>query len=143
MEVAFIRLTPTATIPSYGSPGAAGMDLRSDEYVVIPPNEHRLVKTNIGISLPANVEAQVRPRSGLALHFGITVLNAPGTIDPDFRGGIGVILYNTGVEYFYVNKGDRIAQLVLVRFIRAEMSAVSKLDATERGEGGFGSSGIK
>lgn len=143
MEVAFVRLTETAMLPSYESEGAAGMDLRSDEFVVIPPNCRRLIKTNVGIALEGNVEAQVRPRSGLALHHGVTVLNAPGTIDPDYRGGIGVILYNSGVEHFYVNRGDRIAQLVFSRFERVEICPVSKLDATERGAGGFGSSGVK
>ncbi len=121
------------------------MDLRAnlDEPVTLQPMERRLVPTGLRIALPQGYEAQVRPRSGLALKHGITLLNTPGTIDADYRGLIGVIMANLSTEPFTVNDGDRIAQLVVARHETVEWTPVSALDETERGEGGFGHSGKK
>lgn len=143
--VRFKRLSTTAIIPTYATPGAAGMDLYADHEASIGPGESRLVLTNIAIELPPGLEAQVRPRSGLALKRRITVLNSPGTIDPDFRGGIGVILHNTHTDHchrFVVARGDRIAQLVIAPFVRVHAIEVDEVGETKRGAGGFGSTGV-
>lgn len=131
-------------LPEYATPLSAGVDLRAniDAPIVLAPMERRLVPTGLRIALPAGYEAQVRPRSGLALKHGITLLNTPGTIDADYRGEIGVIMVNLSTEPFTIADGDRIAQLVVARHERAEWHEVASLDATERGEGGFGHSGI-
>jgi dUTP pyrophosphatase len=142
MTVAFKRLVPEAILPSYAHPGDAGMDLCSAESLVVPPGKRALVHTGLAMALPRGYEAQVRPRSGLALKRGITVLNTPGTIDEGYRGEIGVILANFGDEEFKVEKGDRIAQMVVVPVTQAEITEVADLDATQRGEGGFGSTGV-
>ncbi len=142
MTVKFRKTDPSATLPSYAHPGDAGMDLCSVEELVIPRGERRLVRTGLAMRLPPGYEAQVRPRSGLALKKGVTVLNSPGTIDEGYRGEIGVILVNLGDEPFGVCKGDRIAQMVVVPCARAEIALVSELDSTERGAGGFGSTGV-
>ncbi|MCD8265982.1 MAG: dUTP diphosphatase [Prevotellaceae bacterium] len=130
-------------LPQYATPLSAGMDLRASlqEPVTLQPLERRLVPTGLRIALPAGYEAQVRPRSGLALRHGVTVLNSPGTIDADYRGEVGVILVNLGPEPFVVNDGDRIAQMVVARCERAELEAVEVLSDTQRGEGGFGHTG--
>ena len=130
-------------LPFYATTHAAGADLRAavDENVIIPAGEHRLIKTGLAIALPDNYEAQVRPRSGLALKHGITVLNSPGTIDADYRGEVGVILINHGKEAFTVSRGERIAQMIIAPFVQADFREVSELSVTERGTGGFGSSG--
>ena len=146
VKVKFKKLTDTAIVPEYKSAEAAGMDLCADEYKVIGTQETNLenwslVKTGIAIELPAGYEAQVRSRSGLAYKHGIAVLNSPGTVDSDYRGDVGVILINHGYEPFIVNKGDRIAQLVIVPVSRAEMVEVEELDESDRGAGGFGSTG--
>lgn len=132
-------------LPAYATPQSAGMDLRAnlDAPVTLRPLERRLIPTGLRIALPAGYEAQVRPRSGLALKHGLTVLNTPGTIDADYRGEIGVILINLGAEPFVVNDGERIAQLVVARHEQPLLVEVSELDATERGEGGFGHTGKK
>lgn len=132
-------------LPQYATPLSAGMDLRASltEPIILKPMERRLIPTGIAIALPAGYEAQVRPRSGLALKKGITVLNSPGTIDADYRGEIGVILINLSQEDFTVNNGDRIAQMVIASYERTEWSLVEALDETERGTGGFGHSGEK
>ncbi len=132
-------------LPQYATPLSAGMDLRAnlDEPLTLQPMERRLVPTGLRIALPQGYEAQVRPRSGLALKHGITLLNTPGTIDADYRGLIGVIMANLSTEPFTVNDGDRIAQLVVARHETVEWTPVSALDETERGEGGFGHSGKK
>lgn len=132
-------------LPEYATVQSAGMDLRASisEPVVLKPMERRLITTGLSIALPEGYEAQVRPRSGLALKKGITVLNAPGTIDADYRGEIGVILINLGSEDFVINSGDRIAQLVIARYERCEFEEVDALDETERGDGGYGHSGVK
>jgi dUTP pyrophosphatase len=130
-------------LPAYQTAGSAGLDLAADvsEPLTIPPGDRRLVPTGLAIALPPDHEGQVRPRSGLALKHGITVLNAPGTIDEDFRGELGVVLVNHGPEPFTVERGMRIAQLVVCPVTRVEVSLVEELDDTERGAGGYGSTG--
>lgn len=130
-------------LPTYATPLSAGMDLRAnlDAPVTVPPLGRTLVPTGLFIALPAGYEAQVRPRSGLALKRGITLLNAPGTIDADYRGEIGVILANISDSDFVINDGDRIAQLVVARHETVEWQPVETLDETERGAGGFGHTG--
>jgi len=131
-------------LPEYATPLSAGMDLRAnlDAPVTLRPLERRLIPTGLHIALPAGYEAQVRPRSGLALKKGITVLNAPGTIDADYRGEVGVLLINLSQEDFTVNDGERIAQMVIARHEQAEFVTVDVLDETERGEGGYGHTGV-
>ncbi len=131
------------TLPQYETPLSAGMDLRAniDAPIIMPPLGRCVVPTGLFIALPPGYEAQVRPRSGLALKKGIGVLNSPGTIDADYRGEIGVILVNLSTEQFTVNDGDRIAQLVVARHETVEWLPVETLDDTERGAGGFGHTG--
>ena len=131
-------------LPKYQTELSAGMDLYAniDEPITLKPLERTLVKTGLFISLPKGYEAQIRPRSGLAFKNGITVLNTPGTIDADYRGEIGVILVNLSSQDFTVNDGDRIAQMVIAKHETATWEAVENLDETNRGEGGFGSSGV-
>ena len=128
-------------LPEYATPASAGLDLRASEGCVIPSGGRALVPTGLRIALPEGYEAQVRPRSGLALKHGVTLPNSPGTIDADYRGEIGVILMNLGQEPFVVEPGDRIAQMVVAPVARVAWSEAEELDATERGEGGFGSTG--
>lgn len=132
-------------LPTYETIASAGMDLRAELQapVSLKPLERALIKTGLFIELPIGFEAQVRPRSGLALKKGITVLNSPGTIDADYRGEIGVILVNLSAETFVVEHGERIAQLVIAKHERAEWNPVTALSETERGAGGFGSTGVK
>jgi dUTP pyrophosphatase len=143
MKVQIMRLAHGAdlTLPSYATEGAAGMDLRSAESLTIKPNARALVTTGIAIALPLGFEAQVRPRSGLAVKHGVTVLNSPGTIDCDYRGEIKVPLINHGDEDFVITRGDRIAQMVIAPAPQVMLEEVSMLDETPRGIGGFGSSG--
>ncbi len=131
--------------PSYETFASAGMDLRANisTPIVLKPLERTIVKTGLFIELPVGIEAQVRPRSGLAAKKGITVLNAPGTIDADYRGEIGVILVNLSNDDFQIENGERIAQLIIAKHERAEWEEVSTLSETERGVGGFGSTGVK
>lgn len=137
------RNSPTAILPTQGTPGAAGWDLYADneDQIFLSPGERVLVPTGWDIAIPEWFEGQVRPRSGLALKKGITVLNAPGTIDADYRGPLGVILYNAGKGIFVVQQGDRIAQLVITEVPPVKFVEVEALDDTERGSGGFGSTG--
>lgn len=128
-------------LPSYATGGSAGLDLRADEDVVLAPGERKLVPTGLAIELPEGYEAQVRPRSGLALKHGLTMVNAPGTIDTDYRGEVGVILINHGQERVHLPRGERIAQLVIARYERVEICEVLQLSETERGAGGFGHTG--
>lgn len=130
-------------LPQYATPLSAGLDLRAnlEAPVTLQPMERRLVPTGLRIALPEGYEAQVRPRSGLALKHGITLLNTPGTIDADYRGEIGVIMVNLSTEPFTVEDGERIAQLVIARYEQAEWQETDVLDETERGEGGFGHTG--
>ena len=132
-------------LPEYATPGSAGMDLRAniDAPITLAPGERKLIPTGIYIALPVGYEAQVRPRSGLALKYGIGLANMLGTVDADFRGEIGVILINLGQEDFVVNDGERIAQMVITKHERAEWDVVEELDETERGEGGYGHTGVK
>lgn len=132
-------------LPKYATTGSAGMDIRAniEKPIVLKPLERCLVPTGLHIALPEGYEAQIRPRSGLALKKGLTVLNSPGTIDVDFRGEIGVILINLSSEDFTINDGERIAQMVIARYEQAEWEPVEVLDDTERGTGGFGHSGVK
>jgi dUTP pyrophosphatase len=130
-------------LPAYQTSGSAGMDLAAaiDGDVAIPPGEWRLISTGIRVAIPEGFEGQVRPRSGIALRHGVTVLNAPGTIDSDYRGEVKVALINHGKEPFVVRRGERVAQLLVSPVARAEWEPVADLDATARGEGGHGSTG--
>ena len=132
-------------LPAYATPQSAGMDLRAnlDAPITLHPMERRLIPTGLHIALPEGYEAQVRPRSGLALKHGLTVLNTPGTIDADYRGEIGVVLINLSTEDFVVNDGERIAQMVIARHEQGDFVVVEQLDETERGEGGYGHTGVK
>ena len=132
-------------LPAYATPQSAGMDLRAnlDEPLTLHPFERKLVKTGLFIALPEGYEAQVRPRSGLALKHGITVLNTPGTIDADYRGEVGVLLINLSQEDFVIEDGERMAQMVIARHEQGEFVVVEELDETERGAGGYGHTGVK
>jgi dUTP pyrophosphatase len=132
-------------LPAYATPQSAGMDLRAnlDAPVTLRPLERRLIPTGLFIALPEGYEAQVRPRSGLALKHGLTVLNTPGTIDADYRGEIGVVLVNLSQEDFVVNDGERIAQMVIARHEQGDFVIVDELDETERGAGGYGHTGTR
>jgi len=132
-------------LPAYATVQSAGMDLRANltEAVALQPMERRLIPTGLFIALPEGYEAQVRPRSGLALKHGITVLNSPGTIDADYRGEIGVVLINLSPEPFTIADGERIAQLVVARYEQAELVSVETLDETQRGAGGYGHTGVR
>jgi len=143
MKVFIKRINPDAVIPAYAHEGDAGLDVCSVEDITLGPGERAVVKTGLVMELPANAEAQVRPRSGLAAKHGITVLNSPGTIDSGYRGEVGVILINLGQAPFSLHKGDRIAQLVFAEVARAEVVEADSLAGSERGTGGFGSTGIQ
>jgi len=136
------KISEDAVLPQYAHKGDAGMDLYSIEEKMINPGETVLVRTGIQIELPENTEAQIRPRSGLALKHSITVLNSPGTIDEGYRGEIRIILINHGKESFRIEKHMRIAQMVICRFIHAQITEAEELSTTERAENGFGSSGL-
>ena len=142
MTVKFRKIDPSAILPSYAHPGDAGMDVRSVEELVVEPGGRKLVRTGLVMMLPPGYEAQVRPRSGLALKNGVTVLNTPGTIDEGYRGEVGVILANLGAEPFRVEKGAKIAQIVIAPCTRAEIVETAEIDETARGTGGFGSTGV-
>ncbi|MDJ0590539.1 MAG: dUTP diphosphatase [Pleurocapsa sp. MO_226.B13] len=141
MEIEIVKLNPAAIIPCYAHPGDAGLDLFSIEEASISPGETKLIETGIAIALPANTEAQIRPRSGLALKHSVTVLNSPGTIDAGYRGEIGVILINHGKKVFQVIPGMKIAQMVIASIILPKVTVVRELNRTSRGNKGFGSTG--
>ena len=141
MTVSFKRLVPEAVLPAYAHPGDAGMDLCSVESLVIPAGGRSLVRTGLKMALPAGYEAQVRPRSGLALKHDLMLTNSPGTIDAGYRGEVGVIMYNGGDKEFVIKRGDRIAQMVIARLPEVALVKAETLSATGRGEGGFGSTG--
>ncbi len=148
MSTVKVRITNRChdiTLPEYASRHASGLDLRAavEGNVTIEPGERELIPTGIAIALPEEHEAQVRPRSGLAMRHGVTVLNSPGTIDADYRGEIKVILINHGSEPFVIERGMRIAQMVIARVERGTLELVTELDETVRGAGGFGSSGTE
>lgn len=140
-----LRNNSANPLPGYMTTHSAGMDLYVDlsEDVTLVPGERTLVPTGIAIELQDGYEAQIRPRSGLAIRHGITLVNSPGTIDPDYRGEIGVIVINHGSEPFVLKRGERIAQMVFSRFVRAELREVAELGETARGEGGFGHTGSR
>jgi len=144
MKIKIINKSAHA-LPSYETIAAAGMDLRAHlpGPVTLAPMERKVIPTGLHIALPAGTEAQIRPRSGLAAKHGITVLNAPGTIDADYRGDVGVILVNLSTDPFTIEDGDRIAQMVLAKYERAQWELTDTLEDSERGPGGFGSTGIK
>ena len=144
MKVAIINKSNNA-LPSYETAASAGLDIRAfiEEKLTLSPGERKLIKTGLFLEIPEGYEAQVRPRSGLALKNGITVLNSPGTIDADYRGEIGVILINPSSENFEINSGDRIAQLIFAKVEQAVWFETESLNETERGLGGFGSTGKK
>ena len=145
IKVRRLAHNPDLPLPAYETEGAAGMDLRAavaeDQPVTIRPGGRALVPTGLSIAVPAGYEAQIRPRSGLALKKGITCLNTPGTVDSDYRGEVAVILANLGEEDFVIRRGDRIAQMVIAPYVRAQWSEVPDLEETSRGAGGFGSTG--
>jgi dUTP pyrophosphatase len=132
---------PPLDLPRYETAGSAGLDLRADEPVSLAPGERRLVPTGLAVEIPHGHEGQVRPRSGLALRLGVGMVNAPGTIDSDYRGEVGVILVNHGREPVSFARGERIAQLVIAPVVRAELVVVDELGDSSRGAGGFGSTG--
>lgn len=142
MTVKFRKTDPAAKLPSYAHPGDAGMDLCCLDAFSLAPGERKLIRTGLVMELPDGFEAQVRPRSGLALKHGVTVLNSPGTVDSGYRGEVGVILINLGSEVFAAEKGSKIAQMVIAECVRAEISETDFVDVTERGAGGFGSTGL-
>lgn len=136
-----VKAAEGIVLPAYATPGSSGLDIRANESVSIKPGDHHAVTTGLFVEIPEGYEAQIRPRSGLAFKNGVTVLNAPGTIDSDYRGEIKVILVNLGDVNFVVEPGDRIAQMVIAPVTRAEMVRVEELNDTQRAGGGFGSTG--
>jgi len=145
VKILIKRLSSKVTMPQYKTIGASGMDIAAflDNEILIKPSEKKIIPTGIRLKIPKGYEVQIRPRSGLAANNDITVLNTPGTIDSDYRGEIKVILFNHGKNLFKVENGLRIAQMVLCPVIEAKLSEVEIIDETERGEGGFGSTGTK
>jgi len=129
-------------IPTYAHPGDAGMDICACETAILQPGERRLIQTGLKMALPERTEAQIRPRSGLALNHGITLLNTPGTIDQGYRGELGIIMINLGGSPFVIESGMRIAQMVIAPVLRVETEEAAQLSETARGKGGFGSSGV-
>ena len=144
-EILIKRLSKNVSLPKYETEGASGLDLAAniDKQIEIKPGKSEIIPTGLAVAIPKNFEIQIRPRSGLAAKSQITVLNTPGTIDADYRGEIKVILINLSNKIFVVEKGLRIAQMVLCPVIRAKLKEVTNLENTERGSGGFGSTGIK
>lgn len=142
MTLAFRRIHPDAVLPAYAHPSDAGMDVKSVDELVIPVGKRALVHTGLVMMLPPGYEAQVRSRSGLALKHGVMVLNSPGTIDSGYRGEVGVILANFGDAPFAVAKGDKVAQLVIAPVTQPEIVESAEVDETDRGTGGFGSTGV-
>ena len=142
LKVEIINKSQNET-PKYSTEGAAGMDLRANEEKTLAPFERAVVGTGLYMAIPVGVEGQVRPRSGLAIKKGLTVLNAPGTIDSDYRGEVGVILINLSNETVVVEVGERVAQIVFAKHEKAELIGVEELSSTDRGAGGYGSTGVK
>jgi dUTP pyrophosphatase len=144
MKVEVVNLS-SHELPKYSTNESAGLDLRAElqSPITLEPGQRSLIPTGLKIALPTGYEAQVRPRSGLAYKQGITVLNSPGTIDADYRGDVGVILINHGSESFTIENGERIAQLIIAKFVQIDWDEVLDLSSTSRGEGGFGSTGVK
>lgn len=141
-QIRFKRLDPLAVVPVQAHPGDAGMDIQASEGVTLAPGARALVKTGLSVEIPAGMEAQVRPRSGLAFKHGVTVLNAPGTIDAGYRGEIGILLINHGSDTFVIERGMRIAQIVFAAVAQVTVCVADALSDTARGTGGFGSTGV-
>lgn len=141
MELKFVKLSEEAVIPEYKTSGAAGMDVSSIEEVLLRPFERKIIKTGLSVEIPEGYEIQIRPRSGLSIKNGITLINCVGTIDSDYRGEIGIPLVNLSRSYYTIQKGERVAQLVVNKVEQAQIQIVEKLSETERGDGGFGSTG--
>jgi len=143
VEIKIKRLNPEAVMPHYVHKGDAGMDVYSTEDVSLAQGEIKLVSTGLSFEIPEQYEIQVRPKSGLALNHGITLTNSPGTLDSCYRGELGVIMQNEGKADYQIKKGEKIAQIVVARYEQAEIKEVEELSETSRGEGGFGSTGLK
>jgi dUTP pyrophosphatase len=145
IKIKRLQNNPDLPLPGYETEGSSGMDIRAavDAPIVLNPGEIRLIQTGLCMSIPHGYEGQVRPRSGLALRHGIGMVNSPGTIDSDYRGEISIIMINWGQNPFTINRGDRIAQMVIGKVLRADLVSVDSLDSTLRGDGGFGHSGIE
>jgi dUTP pyrophosphatase len=145
IKIQIKRLSTSVSIPKYETPGSSGLDVAAyiENNIIIYPGEKAIVSTGFSISVPIGYEVQIRPRSGLAAKKNITVLNTPGTIDADYRGEIKIILINLGKEKFIIENGDRIAQMVVCPVVQADLEEVKELSNTERGSGGFGSTGAK
>jgi dUTP pyrophosphatase len=141
MKLLFMKCRENAVIPQYANPGDAGMDICAAESAIVPPGERRVVGTGLKMQLPPGTEAQIRPRSGLALKHGITLLNTPGTIDEGYRGELRIIIINHGSDTFTVEPGMRIAQMVVAPVLRVQLAEAELLTESVRGEGGFGSTG--
>jgi dUTP pyrophosphatase len=141
VQIRFQMLSSKASLPTYATAGSAGLDLSAACEVTIPPGEHVSVPTGVAVEIPAGWEGQIRPRSGLAARHGVTVLNAPGTIDSDYRGEIRVLLINLGREPFEVTVGMRIAQMIIAAASQSDIAVADRLSVTHRGDGGFGSTG--
>ena len=142
MKVLFQKIAESALIPRYANPGDAGMDICSCEHAILRSGERKLIKTGLKMQLPPQTEAQIRPRSGLAIKHGITLLNTPGTIDEGYRGELGIIMINLGESHFKIEPGMRIAQMVIAPVLQVETVEVEELSETVRGKGGFGSTGV-
>ncbi len=144
LKVKIVNKSPNP-LPCYETHSSAGMDVRAwlTRPMTLKPGERALIPTGLAIQLPEGFECQIRPRSGLALKYGVTILNAPGTVDADYRGDIGIIVINTSDEEFVINGGDRICQMVIKRYERVDWEPVDELDKTRRGEGGFGHTGLE
>jgi len=145
LEIRRLSNNQDLPLPSYESEGSSGMDIRAclEKPLKLNPGDIKLIPTGFALSIPLGYEAQVRPRSGLALNHGIGMVNSPGTIDSDYRGELGIVLINWGDEPVVINRGERVAQLIISRVYRAELLEVEHLDETDRGEGGFGHTGIE
>ncbi len=143
MKIKIKKIEKDAILPHYAHEGDAGMDVYSCEDCVIKPGERKLVRTGLCFEIPKGYEIQIRPKSGLALNYGITVLNTPGTLDSGYRGELKIILFNTGKEEYKIKKGQKISQIVLSKYEEAEIEEVSELSNTRRGENGFGSTGLE
>ena len=143
MKLKIKKLNPEAILPSYAHKGDAGMDLFSIKDYILKPGERVFIETGLAFEIEEGYEIQIRPRSGLALKYGLSIVNSPGTVDSGYRGPINIILINHGQETFTVNKGDKVAQAVLNKIEKAEIEEVSELSESQRGDGGFGSTGIK
>ncbi len=142
IKIAIQKLRPHAVVPAYAHPGDAGVDLFAAEDLTLKPGERALAPTGIAVAIPDSYEGQVRPKSGLALKQGLSIVNTPGTVDSGYRGEVGVILINLGGETVEVRRGQKIAQMVFTKVERATLEVVEKLDETSRGAGGFGSTGV-